>query len=156
MSVPFKERFFEDYSIGEVVEFGDYLMTEDEIIEFATKFDPQGFHLSAAGGEATHFGGLIASGWHTGGVMMRLAVEHFISQASSMGSPGVDAIRWPRPVRPGDRLRVRVSIVSARRSESKPDRGIIGVFQEVLNQDNQVVMSMKGMGMYRCRSAVKA
>lgn len=149
--VPYKERFFEDYAAGEIIEFGDHLVTEDEIVEFARRYDPQPFHVDAAAAGASHYGGLIASGWMTASVLMRMLVDHFISPLSSMGSPGVDEIRWLRPVRPGDRLRARVTVLDARRSQSKPDRGVLQILQEAINQDGETVMTIKGMGLYRCR-----
>lgn len=151
MTVPFKERYFEDYQVGETAEFGDYAITEQEIVEFAKRYDPQPFHVDPAAGEKTIYGGLIASGWMTGSIMMRLLVDHFISPLASMGSPGIDEVRWHKPVRPGDRLHLRVTVMEKRRSESKPDRGVIRMQQEALNQDGETVMSFRGMGMYRCR-----
>lgn len=153
MTVPYKERFFEDFRPGDVVEFGDYLVTEEEILEFARRYDPQPFHVDVQAASESIFGGLIASGWMTGGIMMRLLVDHFIAPASSMGSPGVDAVRWPKPVRAGDRLRVRLTIVETKRSQSKPDRGIVSVQQEMINQHGDIVMTLRGMSLARCRSA---
>lgn len=151
MSVPPKERFFEDFRPGEVLEFGDYLVTEEEIVAFAKRYDPQPFHVDHQAAERSIYGGLIASGWMTGSIVMRMLVEHFIAPASSMGSPGVDEIRWPKPVRPGDRLKLRVTVVETRRSQSKPDRGIVQLQQEAINQDGETVMSIRGMGLYKCR-----
>lgn len=153
MTVPIKERFFEDYQVGEVFEFGDALITEREVVEFATQYDPQPFHIDKPAAEKSMFGGLIASGWMTGSIMMRMTVDHFVSPQSGLGSPGIDEVRWTRPVRPGDRLRMRVTIVESRRSASKPDRGIIRSLSEAINQNGDVVMSFKGMGLYRCRTA---
>jgi acyl dehydratase len=152
MSIPLKERYFEDYQPGEVHEFGSYTVTADEIVEFAKRYDPQPFHTDPAAAAKSIYGGLIASGWMTGALMMRILVDNFISQASSMGSPGMDELRWLKPVRPGDTLRVRVAVIEARRSQSKPDRGILLAQQECLNQNNEVVMSAKSMALYRCRS----
>jgi acyl dehydratase len=152
MSIPVKQRYFEDYSVGEVMQYGDYLITEEEIITFASRYDPQAFHIDPVAAKDSSFGGLVASGWMTGSITMRLMVEHFISPVSSMGSPGLDDIRWLRPVRPGDRLSVRTTVLEARRSQSKPDRGVIQVLWETLNQQGDLVMSMKGYGMYRCRT----
>ena len=153
MSVPIKERYFEDYKVGESFEYGDYTVTEAEIIEFATRYDPQSFHVDPVAARDSVFGGLIASGWMTGSVMMRMAVDHLISPVSSMGSPGIDQLRWLRPVRPGDRLRVRATVLASKRSQTKPDRGVIELLQEAINQDDEVVMSIRGWGMYRCRTA---
>ena len=152
MTVPHKERFFEDYQVGEVAEFGDHLITKEEIVEFAARYDPQPFHTDEAAAAQSIYGGLIASGWLTGSVMMRMLVDHFVSREAGMGSPGVDEMRWLRPVRPGDRLRVRVTVLETRKSQTKPDRGAILSLDEVINQDGEVVMSMKAWGIYRTRS----
>ena len=156
MTVPIKERHFEDYQVGDVLEYGDYPVTEEEILEFAGRFDPQPFHTDPQAARDSIYGGLIASGWMTAAVLMRMMVDHFISPASSMGSPGIDELRWLRPVRPGDRLRVRSTVLETRRSQTKPDRGAIQVLDETVNQDGEVVMSMKGWGLYRCRSVPAA
>ena len=152
MPMPYKERFFEDFSPGEVTEFGDYLITEEEILEYARRYDPQPFHVDRKAAAESIFGGLIASGWMTGSIMMRLLVEHFISPVSGMGSPGVDEVRWPKPVRAGDRLRVRIITIEVKRSQSKPDRGIIQVQQEMINQHGDTVMSLRGTSFLKCRT----
>ena len=146
-------RWFDDIRVGDVSEFGDHLMTEEAIRAFATDYDPQPFHIDEAAAGRSIFGGLIASGWHTGSVVMRMMVDHYLSPESSMGSPGIDELRWIVPVRPGDRLRVRITVLSAVASRSKPDRGIVHSQTEVLNQKDQVVMTLKGMGMIRRRPA---
>jgi len=156
MTVPYKERYLEDFRPGEVIEFGDYLVTEEEIVDYAKRYDPQPFHVDPKAAAESIFGGLVASGWMTGSIMMRLLVDHFISPASSMGSPGVDEVRWPKPVRPGDRLHVRVTIVETKRSQSKPDRGIVRVQQEVINQRGETVMSLRGMSLSKCRTPAPA
>ena len=148
----FKTRFFEDYRIGEVAEFGDYEITSLEIIEFAKRYDPQLFHTDPEAAKQSSFGGLVASGWMSASVLMRMLVDHYISPVASMGSPGVDALRWLKPVKPGDRLRARVEVVGKRRSQSKPDRGLIHFVQQGLNQHGELVIAFNGMGMYRCRS----
>ncbi|EPZ16242.1 hypothetical protein M622_13520 [Thauera terpenica 58Eu] len=150
--VPYKERYFEDYAVGEVAEFGDYQVTEEEIVAFARAYDPQPFHLDAEAGRQSHFGGLVASGWMTCSIVMRLYCDHFIPQVSAMGSPGIDALRWRLPVRPGDRLRARATILAARRSVSKPDRGVITLLQEAVNQHGDTVVSYEGRAMFLCRS----
>jgi acyl dehydratase len=152
MTVPIKQRYFEDYPAGEVLEVGDHLVTREEIVDFASRYDPQPFHLDDEAARESIYGGLIASGWMTCSVVMRMLVDHFISPVSSMGSPGIDELRWLGPVRPGDRLRVRVTVVDARRSKSRPDRGVIQLRQEAINQHGEVVLTMRGMGMYKCRS----
>lgn len=148
-----KERWFEDYAVGEVFEFGDRLVTEDEIIEFARRYDPQAFHVDAEAARHSSFGGLVASGWMTAALLMREMCDHFIAPRSAMGSPGVDELRWLRPVRPGDRLHVRVTVLAARRSRSKPDRGVLTLRQEAVDQSGEVVMSLLGRSMHRCRNA---
>ncbi len=151
MRVPATERCFEDYAVGDVDQFGAYAVTEQEIVEFARRYDPQPFHIDADAARSSIYGGLIASGWMTGAVMMRMLVDHYISPVASLGSPGLDEIRWLKPVRAGDVLRVRVTITVAKRSSSKPDRGTIWMTDEVLNQRGETVMTCKAMGMYRCR-----
>ena len=149
--VPPADRYFEDYRIGMVSEFGEAAVTAKEIVEFAGRYDPQTMHVDPTAAEQGPFGGLIASGWHTGSMMMRLFVEHFLSKVATLPSPGIDELRWVRPVRPGDRLRVRVTVLEANRSRSKPDRGMVRSLVEVLNQNGDVVMSMKPMNLMRCR-----
>ena len=156
MPVPIKERYFEDYQVGEQITYGDYLVTEQEMIEFATRYDPQSFHVDPLEAGKSIYGGLIASGWLTGSIMMRLMADNFISPQASMGSPGIDEVRWHKPVRAGDRLKVSVTIVSARQSQSKPDRGIVQSTHEAFNQNGERVMSFKGMGMFRCRASLQS
>lgn len=154
MTVPLKDRWFDDFAVGERFEFGAYVVTEDEIIDFARRYDPQPFHLDPEAAKASHFGGLVASGWMTSAVLMRLLCDHFIPRQSSMGSPGVDEVRWLKPLRPGDTLRARVEVTETRASQSKPDRGVIRCRHQLLNQHDEVVMSMHGMGMYKKRPTV--
>lgn len=137
---------------GSVLEFGAITVTEEDMIEFAERFDPQPFHVDADAAAEGPFGGLIASGWHTASVMMRLVADHYLSKVASLGSPGVDELRWTRPVRPGDSLRVRVSIMETRRSRSKPDRGVVRSRVEVVNQRGDVVMSLEALNILRCRN----
>ncbi len=150
-TVPVENRYFEDYVAGSVHEFGPITVEEAEIIEFARRYDPQVFHTDPEAAKHTMYGGLIASGWHTAGLMMRLLVDHYLSHVASLGSPGVDELRWLRPVRPGDELSVRVTVVETRRSNSKPDRGIIRPFVEVINQNGEVVMTVKAVNFLLCR-----
>ncbi len=151
-TVPPAERYFEDYRVGMVSEFGDVAVTADEIVEFARRYDPQAMHVDPAAAAQGAFGGLIASGWHTGSMMMRLFAEHYLSKVAALASPGIDELRWVRPVRPGDRLHVRVTVLEANRSRSKHDRGMVRSLVEVLNQNDDVVMSMKPMNLLRCRN----
>jgi len=140
---PRETRYFEDYTKGLVHEFGPVSMAEDEIIEFGKRFVPQPYHTDPELARQTIYGGIIASGWHTAAVMMRLYSDNYLSKVANLGSPGVDELRWDRPVRPGDQLSIRVTVLDTRRSSSKPDRGIVRSFLETLNQHGEVVMSMK-------------
>ncbi|HUC09413.1 MAG TPA: MaoC family dehydratase [Stellaceae bacterium] len=148
---PLQERWFEDFIPGAVYEFGHAEVTASEIIDFARRFDPQPMHVDPEAAARGPFDGLIASGWHTAGLMMRLFVDNFLPGHASLASPGIDELRWTRPVRPGDILRLRVSVVEATRSRSKPDRGMIRTLIEVLNQSGDVVMTLKPMNLLRCR-----
>jgi len=150
-SVPVEDRYFEDYEPGTVHEFGTIAVEETEIIEFGQRFDPQVFHTDPQAAKQTIYGGLIASGWQTASLMMRLFVDHYLSGIASLGSPGVDEMRWIKPVRPGDSLSLRVTVSQTKRSQSKPDRGVLFSFIEVLNQNHDVVMSMKAVNLLLCR-----
>lgn len=143
--------YFEDLTPGRVFDLGTVEVTEDEIIEFAGRYDPQPFHVDPEAAAATMFGGLIASGWHTCAMCMRLLVDGLLSDSSSLGSPGMERIRWTAPVRPGDRLHARSTVDEVRPSSSKPDRGTVTLTTEMTNQDGVVVMTMQGMGMYARR-----
>ncbi len=144
-------RWLEDFNPGDVAEFGDTLVTEQEVIAFAKRYDPQPFHVDAEAAAASSFGGLVASGWHTSAMMMRMLVDHWVPQQASMGSPGVDELRWLKPVRPGARLSVRLTVLDTTRSRSKPDRGVVRTLTEVLNQQGEVVMSARSIAIVRVR-----
>lgn len=146
-----EERYFEDYRAGSVHEFGSIRVEEAEVIDFGRRFDPQLFHVDPEAARRTEYGGVIASGWHTAALMMRLYAEHYLSRASTLAAPGVDELRWLVPVRPGDELSVRVTVLETRRSRSKPDRGIVRSFVEVLNQAGEVVMSLRVVNLMLCR-----
>jgi acyl dehydratase len=146
------DRYFEDYVEGDVHTFGSIAVEADEIIVFAKRFDPQGFHADPEAAKKTPFGGLIASGWHTAGLMMRLYVEHYLTNVASLASPGIDELRWFKPVRPGDRLSVRVTVLKATPSRSKPDRGAVISFVEVFNQADEPVMTLKCVNIIARRS----
>jgi acyl dehydratase len=146
-TAPIEGRYFEDYIAGAVYEFGHLIVEEAEVIAFGRRFDPQPFHTDPEAANHSGFGRLIASGWHTASLMMRLFVDHYLSHCASLGSPGVDDLRWLRPVFPGDTLSARVTVQEATLSRSKPDRGLIRSYIEVLNQDRQVVMTMKAMNL---------
>jgi acyl dehydratase len=145
-------RYFEDYLARMVVECGPIAVDETEIIAFGRQFDPQPFHVDARGAAQGPFGGVIASGWHTASLMMRLLVDHFLPGAARLASPGIDELRWLAPVRPGDRLSLRITVTDARRSRSKPDRGLVQTFNEVINQDGAPVMTVRAMTLIRCRT----
>ncbi len=148
-----RPRWFEDYVPGSVHELGTIVVDGDEMLRFAERFDPQSYHADAGAAAQTHFGGLIASGWHTGSMMMRLLALNYLSPESSLGSPGIESIRWPRPVRPGDVLTVRVTVQQARRSQSRPDRGIVQSLIEVSNQNGELVMTANPANLVKCRPA---
>jgi len=144
-------RHFDDYLPGASCDCGSVSVSEVEIISFATQFDPQPFHVDPEAAARGPFGGLIASGWHTAALVMRQIVDHYLSAEASLGSPGLDEMRWPEPVRPGDTLRVRVAVVEARRSASKPDRGILKSLIEAVNQDGRTVMRATATNFLRVR-----
>ena len=145
------DRYFEDYPAGAVFTAGAMPVSEADIIDFAGNYDPQAMHTDPEAAARGYFGGLIASGWHTGAMMMRLFADNFLSPASSIASPGLDELRWLLPVRPGDTLSLRVTILEARRSRSRPDQGVVRSLVEVLNQHGEVAMSMKPIGLIRLR-----
>ena len=150
---PVEDRWFEDYVPGSVYEFGHVSLTQDEVVEFAKTYDPQRIHTDPEWAATGPFQGLIASGMQTMAATMRLYVDHYISQVASLASPGLDEIRFTRPVRPGDELRIRVTIDQARLSASKPDRGLVHTLVEVLNQDDDVVLSFTAMNFFAVRPA---
>ncbi|MFP2898472.1 MaoC family dehydratase [Corallococcus sp. 4LFB] len=134
-------RYFEDFPIGEVMERGPYVVTREEILAFARQFDPQPFHIDEDAAARSIYGGIIASGWHTAAICHKLMVEGLLGKAAGMGSPGLDELRWKKPVRPGDTLTVRITTLEARPSVSKPDRGALKLGLEVVNQHGEVVMT---------------
>jgi acyl dehydratase len=150
-TIPVGERYFEDYQAGAVYEYGYAGVDEEEMLAFARRFDPQPIHTDAAFAAGGPFAGLIASGWLTGAIFMRLFADHFLSRAASLASPGIDELRWPAPVRPGDALRLRTAITETRPSRSRPDRGLVITHAELLNQDDQVVLSLKPVNLLRRR-----
>ena len=152
-SVPADQRYFEDYPPGAVYEFGATTVSEDELVSFARSYDPQSFHIDRAAAAGSMFGGLIASGWHTASLTMRMLVENYLSTVASLASPGVDELRWLAPVRPADVLRVRVTVTDARRSRSRADRGVVTSYIEVMNQNDVVVMTVKAVNLLLTRPA---
>ena len=140
--------YYEDFPVGDVRESAPRTVTHEEMLAFAREYDPQPFHLDEAAAKGTIYGGLIASGWLTVAIMMRLLWDTLLKDAVSLGSPGADEIRWLKPVRPGDTLRARFTVVEAIPSRSKPDRGVLRTFTEVLNQHGEIVMTLRGLGMF--------
>lgn len=143
-------KFYEDLDVGEAEEFGEYTVTRDEIVEFAEKYDPQPFHLDEAAAEESVFGELVASGWQTAAITMRLTVDGQ-DDVATLAGVGVDDMRWHAPVKPGDTLRLRTEIVDKRPSESRDDRGYVTRRVEGLNGDDVVVISYEGTALVRRR-----
>jgi acyl dehydratase len=150
-AAPVEDRYFEDYVVGSVFEYGYVSTTAEEIVAFAEQFDPQTMHVDPEAAKAGHFGGLIASGWHTTGLMMRLLAAHYISKPASIASPGIDELRWLAPVRPDVRLRVRTTVLETRRSTSKPDRGLVRTRVEMINSDDVTVLSLVALNLMLLR-----
>ena len=140
-----QEWFFEDYQEDTVIEMGPVYVKEDELIEFALRYDPQPMHIDPEAAKAGPYKGLIASGWHTCALVMGELVNNYFFPSSSLGSPGIDELQWLRPVRPGDRLKVRATILETKRSRSKPDRGLVCTLVEALNQQQEKVVSFKAL-----------
>jgi len=136
-------RYFEDFSAGETIELEPVTVTEAEIVEFARRYDPQPFHIDAEAAAQSAFGGLIASGWHTAALFMSTFVGSILADSASMGSPGIEELRWTAPVRPGDTLTGRVTIADVQPSSKRADRGTVFTECEVRNQDGARVMTMK-------------
>ena len=139
-------RWFEDFEVGEATEAGPVTVTAEEIVEFATRFDPQPFHVDVEAAARSPYGGLIASGWHTVALFMGMYVRGMLLAAASLGSPGVEELRWLAPVRPGDELRGRSTITDLQPSATNPRRGTVFSTNEVLNQEGTVVMTMMARG----------
>lgn len=146
-------RYFEDLKAGDIERFGSYLMTKEEVVEFATRFDPQPFHIDEAAGAAHPlFKKLAASGWHTAGATMRMIVDHQSAvQAAALGSPGLDEIRWPIPTYPGDTLSVESEVLEVRASKSRPEIGFVKSRNRTFNQNGQIVMEFTANVMFATR-----
>ncbi len=145
--------YFEDFAVGSKRDLGSHLVTEEEILAFARQYDPQPFHVDKEAAQKSIYKNLISSGWMTCSIMMRLLVDNMTSKAASMGSPGVDEIRWLKPVYAGDTLSVSLVVLDARASSSKPDRGVVHTQWDATNQRGELVCTVKGMGMYGRRPA---
>ena len=146
-------RYWDDYEVGQKFELGSTSFTADEIVDFATKYDPQSFHVDAQAAAKSMFGGLIASGWHVNAKLMRLFVDNYVDQRTALGSPGVDEIRWLKPVRPGDRLTAWVECAAKVPSKSRPEMGVVHEQWQAVNQKGELVMTAKGINMVRRRPA---
>lgn len=142
---------YEDWVVGSRLEVGAHTFTTEEIVEFAERFDPQPFHIDEAAAQASPFGGLVASGWHTCSVMMGMLVRNVLPGSTSMGSPGIDEIRWVRPVRAGDTLHMFNSVLAKRVSASRPDRGIITTLWEGVNQAEELVITVRSNVLFGLR-----
>jgi acyl dehydratase len=145
--------FWEDFPVGQVREFGRYEVSRDAALAFAREFDPQPFHLDDAAAEASLFGRLSASGWHTCAIAMRMMCDGYLLESASLGSPGIEKLSWLKPVYPGDVLHLRIEVLEARPMASRPTVGLVRSRTIVLNQGDEAVLSMEGVGMFRRRSA---
>ena len=143
---------WEDFPAGHTRTFGAMPVTREAVLAFASQFDPQPFHLDDAAAAASLFGRLSASGWHTCAMAMRMMCDAYLLESSSLGSPGLDKLRWQQPVYPGDTLSMRLQVLEARLMASRPGIGLTQIQWEVLNQHGVAVMAMEGWNMFRCRS----
>jgi acyl dehydratase len=154
MTPPKTIRFYwEDFPAGHVTDFGGMLVTREAVLEFARQFDPQPFHLDDEAARGSLFGALSASGWHTCAMAMRMMCDAYLLESASLGSPGIDQLRWLRPVYPGDVLHVRMEVLESRPMASRPGVGLVRSRWEVRKQDDTPVLSMEGWGMFRRRDA---
>jgi acyl dehydratase len=148
VSVATETRYFEDFHLDDVIDVGSLTVSQDEIIAFAKQYDPQPMHIDPNAASFTIYGGLIASGWHTVSLYMRLLVENLVAKTVSFGSPGVDELRWPRPVRPGDTLSGQMEVIETRASNSRPNMGIVRWRGEVRNQRGELVLTLLGTNFF--------
>jgi acyl dehydratase len=146
-------RYWDDYEIGTKYDLGSTSFTADEIVAFGRQFDPQSFHVDEAAAKASMFGGLIASGWHVTSKLMRLFVDNYVDRRTALGSPGLDEIRWLKPVRPGDTLTAWVECAGKVPSKSRPDMGVVHEHWRATNQKGELVLTLKGINMVRRRPA---
>lgn len=147
---------FADFHAGQVIEAGPYVLSEEELVGFARRYDPQWFHTDAEASRESPFGGLIASGWHTCAIAMRLVVEAALAGSESFASPGLEHVRWPNPVRPGDALRLVAEVIEVRRSESKPTLGILRWRWRLFNQRELMVLDVEVTSLFRLREDASA
>ncbi|MDI9332390.1 MAG: MaoC family dehydratase [Alphaproteobacteria bacterium] len=146
--MPDIDFFWDDFVVGDVQIHGQHTMDQEEILDFAHQFDPQRFHTDPQWAESSIYGGLIASGWHTCGVVVKMVCDDFLLRTSSQGSPGLDQLRWIKPVRPADTLRARCTVMDKRLMQSKPHLGLVRLVWEGINQRDEVVVSMDGWSIY--------
>jgi len=140
--------FWEDFNLDSRVSMGTVSVDRDEVIEFATRYDPQPFHVDPEAAKESIYGGIIASGWHTCSMVMRLMCDSYLLNSSSLGSPGIENVRWLLPVFPGDKLTAYRTVIEKRASKTRPDRGIVKTYWEVENQDSKIVMTMTGVNFF--------
>lgn len=146
-------RYWEDYEVGQTFPLGSASFTEQEIVDFARQYDPQPFHIDSEAAKQSMFGGIIASGWHVASKMMRLFVDNYVDRRTALGSPGLDELRWLKPVRGGDTLTGMVECMAKVPSKSRPTMGVIHEAWRVTNQKGELVMTTKGINMVRRRPA---
>jgi acyl dehydratase len=144
--------YWEDFKVGEREEIGSKQVSLDEVVAFARQFDPQPFHVDEAAARHSHYGGIIASGWHTCSMVMRMMCDAYLNKSASIGSPGLENVKWVKPVRPGDRITAFRTTLESRASKSRPEIGIVRNLWEVFNQNGELVMTMEGHGMFYRRS----
>jgi acyl dehydratase len=147
------KTYWEDFAVGQVREFGAMPVSREAVLEFARQFDPQPFHLDDAAAEASLFGRLSASGWHSCAMAMRMMCDEYLLDAASLGSPGIEQLKWLKPVYPGDTLRMRMTVLESRPMRSRPGVGLVRTRWELLNQQRDLVLSMEGWNMLRTRPA---
>jgi len=149
------KHYWEDFNVGDTAPMGKRRLEAAEMVAFAKAFDPQPFHVDEAAARESMYGGLIASGWHTVALVMRMMVDSYLNASSSLGSPGVDNVRWLKPVRPGDTIRATRTVLETRPSGSRPEMGLVKTRWEVFNQNDEAVMTMEGYGMFARRNPGK-
>jgi acyl dehydratase len=152
---PAHQRYWEDFKAGETAPMGEARLDAAAIVAFAKAYDPQPFHVDAEAASRSIYGGLIASGWHTVALVMRMMVDSYLNQSASLGSPGVENVRWLKPVRPGDTIRATRTVLETRPSSSRPEMGLVKTRWEVFNQHDELVMSMEGYGMFGRRNVAQ-
>lgn len=152
MIVKVPKYYWEDFKVGETQQIGQKRIDKDEIIAFAKQFDPQPFHVDETAAKVSMYGGLIASGWHTVALVMRMMCDSYMLDSASLGSPGIDNLKWLKPVRPGDTIRAQRTTLEVRASASRPEMGLVKTRWEVLNQNGEPVMTMEGYGMFQRRN----